>query len=133
MSYNRKSAVPVGKVANAISEALAEYTQEVAACSDECVDYVAERCAEKLTSSSPRRKTNGGDYAKSWAVDTVYSKLGNKRVLVRNKLYQLTHLLENGHAKKGGKGRTKAIPHIKPVEEWAQEELPKQFKERMKK
>lgn len=133
MSYNRKTAVPVNKVTNAISEALAEYSQEVAACSDECVDYLAEKCVEKLKSTSPRRKKNGGTYAKSWFVDTAYSKLGNKRVLVRNKLYQLTHLLENGHATKGGKDRVKAIPHIKPVEEWAQEELPKCFKERMKK
>lgn len=132
MSYSRKTVVPVRKAANAISEALAEYTQEVAKSVDECVDIVAEKCVEKLKSSSPRRKVNGGTYAENWFVDTAYSKLGNKRVLVRNRLYQLTHLLEKGHAKKGGKGRTKAIPHIKPVEEWAQEELPKQIKEKLK-
>lgn len=133
MSYNRKTAVPIRQVANAISEALTEYSAETAMCLDECVDYVAEKCAEKLKKTSPRRKVKGKHYADGWFVDTAYSKLGNKRVLVRNKFYQLTHLLENGHAKKGGKGRTKAIPHIKPVEEWAQEELPKQFKERVKK
>lgn len=133
MSYNRKTAVPIGQAANAISEVLTEYSNEVAMCSDECVDYVAGKCVEKLKKTSPRRKVEGRHYADGWFADTVYGKLGNKRVLVRNKFYQLTHLLENGHAKKGGKGRTKAIPHIKPVEEWAQEELPKQFKERVKK
>ena len=70
----------------------------------------------------------------SWKAETVYAKSGNKRVVVRNKkYYYLTHLLEHGHAKKGGKGRVKAFVHIKPVEEYAQKTLPELIETRLKK
>lgn len=66
-----------------------------------------------------------GDYAKGWAYKKTSSKGKVISVTVYNKTdYQLTHLLEFGHAKRGG-GRVRAIPHIKPVEEQIQDEFPK--------
>ena len=45
--------------------------------------------------------------------------------------YMLAHLLEHGHAKRGG-GRVKAIPHIAPAEEAAEEELMKDIERGLK-
>lgn len=53
-----------------------------------------------------------GDYRKGWRV-----KKAKNKYIVHNKTdYQLTHLLEHGHAKRGG-GRVAAKVHIRPAEE----------------
>ena len=61
----------------------------------------------QLKATSPKRT---GKYAKSWT-----KKKRGRKIIVHNKEYQLTQLLEKGHAKRGG-GRVAARVHIAPVE-----------------
>ena len=75
---------------------------------------------QQISQTAPRKS---GRYAKSWAVKKVKETSSSLDVVVRSRnRYQLTHLLENGHAKRGG-GRVRAIPHIGPAEEMGIKQL----------
>jgi len=109
-----------------LKDILDTYATDVHEKVDNCCMNVAKEGAHKLQQTSPKRS---GKYAKSWAVKEVAGGGGVTQstwVIHNKKYYRLTHLLEKGHAKRGG-GRVKAYPHIKPVEEWAQNELPKEL------
>lgn len=104
-------------------ENLAEEIQRVLAAwatgADERIEVAKKETADaikkELQVTSPKRKKGGGAYRKGWQVKKV--KYGNSTsYIVYNKTrYQLTHLLEHGHAKKNG-GRVQAYPHITPAE-----------------
>ncbi|WP_144497414.1 HK97 gp10 family phage protein [Bacillus toyonensis] len=79
-------------------------------------EKVADAAVEKLKQGSPKKT---GAYRKGWRK----KKEGNG-VVLHNTQGQLTHLLENGHAKVGG-GRVPAQVHIRPVEEYIIDELPR--------
>ncbi len=79
---------------------------------------VADVAVEKLKQGSPKKT---GAYRKGWRK----KKEGNG-VVIHNTQGQLTHLLEKGHAKVGG-GRVPAQVHIRPVEEYVINELPRQI------
>lgn len=122
-----KSVIKAADLTAAVMAELESYSKEIAEQVDIDVTEVSEIAAERLKETSPKNK---GDYAKGWGVTVTGSKPGNKRVIVHNKKhYRLTHLLEKGHANRGGKGRTQAQPHIAPVEDWVVSELPKRIVE----
>lgn len=73
-----------------------------------------------INSSAPVRT---GRYAKSWAVKTTAeSSQSLGQTVYSPSCYMLSHLLEKGHAKRGG-GRVRAIPHIAPAEKMGIEML----------
>lgn len=104
-------------------EIINEVTEEVKGALYEASDTVGEQAAQKLQATSPRGKT--GSYADGWE----YMQRADGGVVYNATDYQLTHLLEFGHAvrprptHKGKKRRVEGKPHIAPVEQWANQEL----------
>ena len=108
-----KTVKPEG-LEKAIKDYLENYTEDIQEDVEITANEIGKEAREELRQTSPRRT---GDYAKGWAVSKDRKKRNLYLVKVWNKTnYQLTHLLEFGHAKRNG-GRTTAIPHIRPVEE----------------
>ena len=93
---------------------------------------VAKEGTKKLKSTSPKgRGSRKGHYADGWGVTYFRKGNGKFQFVVHNKKKPgLTHLLENGHALNIG-GRTRAIVHIKPVEEWCNEEFERRVEMRL--
>lgn len=120
-----------------IMQALQSYTDDVSENVKKIIDDVSDEAISKLKETSPRTdgKGRGGKhYWKGWAKKVQYEGRDSKRVTIYNKNKgQITMLLEFGHAKRGGKGRVEGVPHIKSVEKWVQEEIPKRIEEAIKK
>ena len=121
-------------VTDQIKEILDEYTEEVKDVTEKTMRQYARESSQKLHQTSPEKT---GDYEKGWAVKQERGYMGIPSFIVHNKTdWQLTHLLEFGHVTRNKYGtykRTPAHPHIKPVEEWAQDELPEEIKRRLEK
>ena len=96
-----------------ITAVLKEYTGAVMDGIDKAVETCGKGMRKEIERASPTRT---GKYAKGWRCKITDSGRGNKSARVHNKTdYQLTHLLEKGHKKRGGKGRVKAYVHIAPA------------------
>lgn len=97
---------------------LQEYKEDIEEEVIETVDEVTKKARDELKQTSPRGKgSRVNPYYKGWAIKLSKRKTGVYHKVIWNKTnYQLTHLLEFGHATRNG-GRTRAISHIRPVEE----------------
>ena len=110
-----------------------EYSKEVVDAANSSIDSVSKQSVQKLRSTSPKKT---GSYARGWGTKVEGGFGGIRTIIVHNRTdYQLTHLLEKGHVirnKKGTYGRAPAHPHIKPVEEWAINELPEEIERKLR-
>jgi len=106
--------INIDQLANEIAENLEYYTQNVVEKINVSSDKVAKEAVKKLKATSPKQY---GAYAKGWRQkEDKFNGQPNTRTVHNKTHYQLTHLLENGHAKSGG-GRVEAFPHIGKAEE----------------
>ena len=112
--------VKVDQMASAIQEQLDEYKDLATDEMKKAIRKAGKTVKEEINGSAPVRT---GRYAKSWTTKVTAEDSVSLEVMVYSpSRYMLAHLLENGHAKRGG-GRVRAIPHIKPAEDHGMEQL----------
>ena len=134
----RRKKIGILDVSQELISLFVTYGQQVNEVVDEAMEEVAEESCQELRSVS-RFSPNGdptGEYSKDWVVDVEPVKRFIRKFVVHNEdHYQLTHLLESGHAKVlwGNKtgGKVQGYEHIKPVNDKAQERIVQEVIERI--
>lgn len=119
----------IDQMAHVIMEGLQEYADLATEDMKAAVKKAGNKAKSDVRAGAPVRT---GKYKKSWAVRTTKENANAMEVTVHSRnRYQLAHLLEFGHAKRGG-GRTRAFPHIAPAEAAAAELLEKEVEKALK-
>ena len=95
-----------------VNDILGDYVDEVTDATDTAVTKTAAEAVSKLKNAKPGFDDN--KYSKGWTKKIVRHRLYSEAVVYNKTEGHLTHLLEFGHAKRNG-GRTRAFPHIAPV------------------
>lgn len=122
------STTSIDKMAKEINKALDEYASLEADKMKKCVKSAATFTKKEIQANAPVRT---GAYKKSWTTKKTAEKSNSITMTVYSKdQYRLAHLLENGHAKRGG-GRVQGHPHIKPAEEKGAERLEELIKKEL--
>lgn len=118
------SVIKVNEFSKAVSDLLEDYAGDVTEIVQEETEKALKFAVKELKAKSPKKT---GKYASSWKQKTEKSRLSAAGVVYNEKHYRITHLLEFGHAKRGG-GRTggdkvPAQPHIESVNDEAIKKL----------
>ena len=121
----RKYKIKPDELGTVINEILSEYGDDVDKNIREITKRVGQKGASALrTSSKEQYPGPTGKYARGWKASEVHYPHYTS-VVLHNKIYQLPHLLEHGHAIASG-GRVEGKVHIAPVEEKLIEEYQKE-------
>ena len=99
----------------AVDEILKEYTNGITDSLPEITEKVG-KAGAKAVQSAAKSKFNGKKYASGWRTNIERTRAGANVTIYNSKLPGLPHLLEHGHAKRGG-GRVEGRVHIAPVEQ----------------
>lgn len=106
--------VTVDNLAQAISDILDEYAEEVTLTVDDVTQKVAKKGVQALRSASSIFK--GKKYRRGWTVKTEKTRNGTTCKIWNQAVPGLPHLLEYGFATRDG-GRWEGRTHIAPVED----------------
>ena len=105
-------------VSQQMKKILTDYTDEVKELVTEVLEEVGHEAAGELKTAGSFK---GRKYRSGWDTTVETHRTFDSVTVHNKKKYRLTHLLEFGHACRGG-GRTRAFPHIAPVNEKATKE-----------
>lgn len=112
--------ITLDSFADEVSKLLTEYAEDITQNVEGATKTVAQKGAQLLKNESlskfKDRRLRKGRYGTGWTYKVEKGRLGVSAVLYNSKYPGLPHLLENGHAKRGG-GFVPGRPHIAPVEE----------------
>lgn len=120
---------PMDKLAVAIEQILEDYCGEVKKDAGELAKKFAQKGAQAVRGNA--QSHGWGEhtgYASGWTSQFEETRYSSQGTIYNKTVPGLPHLLEYGHAMRNG-GRTKAFPHIAPVEETVTEEFYKAVKQ----
>ena len=121
--------VRIEEMASAIMESMEEYADLATEDLKKAVKSAGEAVRDEIRNTAPKRT---GVYRKSWAVKNTKETANALEVTVYSRdRYRLTHLLEFGHAKRGG-GRVAGRPHIAPAQKTGMERLEAEIERSLK-
>ena len=121
--------VSIDEMDNAIMEELEKYADLAA---DELKAAVKETAASVRKDIQAGAPVDTGKYKKSWSDKNVREDSESIELVVHSRnRYQIAHLLEHGHAKRGG-GRVAAKPHIASAEQRGNEKLVQTIEQKLK-
>lgn len=108
--------VKIEDLADEVMKGLTEYADLANDKLKAAVKKAGNTAKKEIKANAPK---DTGKYAKSWTVKKQKETANSLNVVVHSKnRYQIAHLLEHGHAKRGG-GRVAARPHIASAEQTA--------------
>lgn len=128
-----KKYVSVNDFSGEITKIYKSWSTEVLEETNQAVKDVAAEARDELKVEG-KFENRSGKYRKGWRVTFTELRYG-LQATVHNKVYQLTHLLESGHAKwlwgKDTGETVQAFPHIENVNEEAQRKLEEEIIRRL--
>ena len=107
--------IAVDNLAAEINKMLSEYCEDIADGVDVATRKTAQLGARALNTESAN-KFGGKKYRKSWTSKHEKRRLASVAVIY-SRIPGLPHLLEHGHAVRGGGRTVPGKPHIAPVEQ----------------
>jgi hypothetical protein len=114
--------IKVDQLAATVMKELEDYAETTTDGVKDAVRKAANTVKKDIEAGAPVRT---GKYAKSWATKTTGENSHALEITVHSRnRYQLAHLLEFGHAKRGG-GRVPGKSHIAPAEQAGIDQLEK--------